>query len=163
MDEHETAVPALPGLRLPRGGGEEGEVAHLAVLRLLAENPQISQRELSSRLGVSLGKTHFVVHALLDKGLVKVRNFQRSQRKLAYAYVLTPSGLRAKLRLTQRFLKRKEEEYEALERTIAQLRHELAQQGPAPEAASAPNGTAAAAAATKPRRLAGTTGSEVRP
>lgn len=101
------------------------DVARLAVLRVLTNRPDISQRELSAELGLSLGKTHFVLHALLDKGLVKVRNFQRSHRKLAYAYVLTPRGFSEKLRLTQRFLVRKEAEYQALARTIAQLKHEL--------------------------------------
>ncbi len=101
------------------------DVARLAVLRVLTSRPDISQRELSAELGLSLGKTHFVLHALLDKGLVKVRNFQRSHRKLAYAYVLTPRGFSEKLRLTQRFLVRKEAEYQALARTIAQLKHEL--------------------------------------
>lgn len=135
MDEHNRtqAVPTA----VTR---DDGDAARLAVLRLLAERPQISQRQLSAELGVSLGKTHFVVHALLDKGLVKVRNFQRSHRKLAYAYVLTPSGLRAKLQLTRNFLKRKEQEYEALEKTIALLRRELEA-----EAGSAPNGRAASA------------------
>ncbi len=120
MNEHNITATVPAGDR-----GNDSEAAHLAVLRLLAEHPQISQRELSARLGVSLGKVHFVVHALLDKGLVKVRNFQRSQRKLAYAYVLTPSGMRAKLSLTRRFLQRKEVEFESLQKTIALLRREL--------------------------------------
>jgi EPS-associated MarR family transcriptional regulator len=101
------------------------EAARLAALRLLKERPQLSQRELSAALGLSLGKTHYVLHALLDKGLVKARNFRRSDNKLAYAYVLTPSGLREKLRLTRSFLSRKEAEFESLHRTIAGLREEL--------------------------------------
>jgi EPS-associated MarR family transcriptional regulator len=99
--------------------------ARLAALRLLSEQPRSSQREMSAALGLSLGKTHYVLHALLDKGLVKARNFRRSDRKLAYAYVLTPSGLREKLRLTQAFLSRKESEFEMLKATIAELRAEL--------------------------------------
>lgn len=106
--------------------GQELDAARLEVLRLLEGQPDISQRELSAALGLSLGRTHFVLHALLDRGLVKMRNFQRSHRKLAYAYVLTPRGLSEKLRLTQRFLARKEAEYEALKKTIAALRQELA-------------------------------------
>lgn len=101
------------------------DAARLAALRLLAEDPTLSQRDLSRALGLSLGKTHYVLHALLDKGLVKARNFRRSDRKLAYAYVLTPTGLREKLRLTRAFLVRKEAEYESLRRTIAALRSEL--------------------------------------
>lgn len=104
------------------------DAARLAALRLLAEQPQLSQRELSAALGLSLGKTHYVLHALLDKGLVKASNFTRSDRKLAYAYVLTPSGLREKLRLTRGFLSRKEHEFEMLKTTIADLRAELGAQ-----------------------------------
>jgi len=117
--------------------GQELDAARLAVLRLLERQPDISQRELSAALGLSLGRTHFVLHALLDKGLVKMRNFQRSHRKLAYAYVLTPRGLSERLRLTQRFLARKEEEYEALRQMIVALRREL---GGAASATTAPGG-----------------------
>ncbi|UUX96779.1 MarR family EPS-associated transcriptional regulator [Aquabacterium sp. J223] len=104
--------------------------ARLEALRLLADRPEMSQRELAQALGLSLGKTHYVLHALLDRGLVKANNFRRSDRKWAYAYVLTPSGLREKLRLTHAFLKRKEAEFETLSHTIARLREELGQQGP---------------------------------
>lgn len=85
----------------------------------------MSQRELSQALGLSLGKTHYVLHALLDKGLVKMRNFQRSDRKLAYAYLLTPAGLHEKLRLTRAFLRRKEVEFKLLQETIAMLQREV--------------------------------------
>jgi EPS-associated MarR family transcriptional regulator len=101
------------------------EAARLAVLRALAAQPDLSQRALSAALGLSLGKTHYVLHALLDKGLVKVRNFRRSRKKLNYAYVLTPSGMAERFRLTMRFLARKEAEFEALQHTIAALRLEL--------------------------------------
>lgn len=97
----------------------------LQALRVLAEQPQLSQRELSVALGLSLGKTHYLLHALLDRGLVKARNFRRSDNKLAYAYVLTPSGLKEKLRLTRAFLARKELEFERLKATIVHLRAEL--------------------------------------
>ena len=111
---------------LPDAGSHgDHDAARLAVLRLLAEQPDISQRAISALLGLSLGKTHYVLHALLDKGLVKVRNFQRSHRKLSYAYVLTPRGLTEKLQLTRRFLSRKEAEFEDLEKVIRALRKEL--------------------------------------
>ncbi|WP_219851766.1 MarR family EPS-associated transcriptional regulator [Methylibium rhizosphaerae] len=100
--------------------------ATLDALRLLAERPEMSQRQLSQELGLSLGKTHYVLHALLDKGLVKIKNFKRSDNKLAYAYLLTPRGLSEKLRLTRSFLARKEAEFETLKATIAQLRQEVA-------------------------------------
>ena len=101
------------------------EAARLAVLRLLQQRPDMSQRELSEALGLSLGKTHYVLHSLLDRGLVKAGNFRRSGNKLAYAYVLTPTGLREKLRLTRAFLQRKEAEFEHLQHTIAALKSEL--------------------------------------
>lgn len=103
----------------------DAEGAGLAVLRLLEQRPEMSQRELSDALGLSLGRTHYVLHALLDKGLVKARNFRRSGNKLAYAYVLTPSGMREKLRLTRAFLSRKESEFEEIRRMIATLKGEL--------------------------------------
>ena len=103
----------------------DAEAARLAILRLLEQQPDLSQRELSEALGLSLGKTHYVLHSLLDKGQVKAGNFRRSDNKLAYAYVLTPRGLREKLRLTKAFLLRKEAEFEQLRRTIATLKNEL--------------------------------------
>jgi EPS-associated MarR family transcriptional regulator len=119
----QTLVDGMP-MASPLAHGD-GEAARLAVLRLLAGRPELSQRELSQALGLSLGKTHYILHALLDKGLVKAGNFRRSDRKLAYAYVLTPNGLREKLRLTQAFLARKEAEFVALKATIAALKSEL--------------------------------------
>lgn len=104
----------------------DAEAARLAVLRLLESQPKLSQRELSEALGLSLGKAHYVLHSLLDKGLVKAGNFRRSDNKLAYAYALTPTGLREKMRLTRAFLSRKETEFEQLRQTIAALRDELA-------------------------------------
>ena len=117
----EQAVP-LRG-KAPAHG--DAEAARLAVLRLLEQRPDMSQRELSETLGLSLGKTHYVLHSLLDRGLVKAGNFRRSGNKLAYAYVLTPNGLREKLRLTRAFLSRKEAEFEQLRHTIAALKSEL--------------------------------------
>jgi len=98
----------------------------LEAMRLLATQPELSQRELSRALGLSLGKTHYVLHALLDKGLVKIQNFRRNDNKLAYAYLLTPKGIREKMKLTRRFLARKEAEFELLQTTIEMLRREVA-------------------------------------
>lgn len=101
------------------------EKAHFRILRLIEERPEISQRELASELGVSLGKSHYLLKALLDKGLVKMGNFRRHDNKLAYMYHLTPSGIAAKLKMTSDFLTVKEAEYSALHHEIAQLRQEL--------------------------------------
>ena len=101
------------------------EAAHYRVLRLIGEQPEISQRELARSLGVSLGKTHYLMKALLEKGLVKANNFRRSDNKLAYAYLLTPKGITAKLELTRAFLRLKEGEYQSALEEIARLRKEL--------------------------------------
>ena len=102
----------------------------LLVMRQIAETPEVNQRNVAHRLGVSLGKVNFCMRALARKGLVKVDNFRRSDRKLAYAYVLTPSGLREKLRLTRAFLSRKEAEFEQLQHTITALKNELVDSNP---------------------------------
>jgi EPS-associated MarR family transcriptional regulator len=96
----------------------------LKVLRMLKDNPEMTQRELSSRLGLSLGKTNFLMRAVIRRGLVKVQNFKNSQNKNAYLYYLTPSGLEEKTKTTYFFLKRKMREYEELEEEIRQLRKE---------------------------------------
>ena len=97
------------------------EDTNYRVLRLLQDNPNLSQRELASALGISLGGLNYCLQALLGKGLIKVQNFQSSKRKLAYAYLLTPSGMAEKAVLTSRFLKRKMVEYENLKAEIASL------------------------------------------
>jgi len=97
------------------------EDTHFRVLALLERSPDISQRELARQLGVSLGGANYALRALVDRGMVKAQNFSRSERKLSYAYVLTPKGLAEKTKLTARFLKRKLEEYEALKSEIEAL------------------------------------------
>ena len=95
------------------------------LLKLLQANPELSQRRLAEALDVSVGKVNFCLRALLEKGLVKVRNFRDSNNKRAYAYYLTPKGAREKVRATVGFLERKVAEYEALERQIEELRQEM--------------------------------------
>ena len=95
------------------------------LLKLLESNPELSQRQLAEQLEVSVGKVNFCLNALLDRGLVKVRNFRDSRNKLAYAYYLTPKGAQEKVRTTAGFLKRKLEEYRGLEREIEELRREV--------------------------------------
>ncbi|MBX3622318.1 MAG: MarR family EPS-associated transcriptional regulator [Rhizobacter sp.] len=95
-------------------------------MRLLSERPAASQREISARLGLSLGKANYLVRALLEKGLVKVQNFRRSGDKKAYAYLLTPYGISEKVRLTKIFLARKKSEFELLKKEIESLQSEVA-------------------------------------
>lgn len=94
-------------------------------MRLLSERPALSQREISERLGLSLGKANYLVRALLDKGLVKAQNFRRSDNKAAYSYLLTPQGIKEKLEMTRTFLASKEAEFENLRTVIAELRSEI--------------------------------------
>jgi MarR family transcriptional regulator, temperature-dependent positive regulator of motility len=101
------------------------EDAHLRILKVVAAEPEISQRQLAVRLGVSLGKTNFLIRSLLEKGLLKARNFRRAKNKLQYAYLLTPKGIGAKVRLTRAYLARKEAEYEGLRAEIELLRQEM--------------------------------------
>ena len=95
------------------------------ILNLLEKDPELSQRDLAQALGVSLGKVNFCVKALIEKGLVKARNFRNSRNKSAYMYYLTPTGFEEKALVTLRFLRRKVDEYEALTKEIERLRSEV--------------------------------------
>jgi EPS-associated MarR family transcriptional regulator len=101
------------------------EDTHFRVLRLLQENPEMSQRELAAEVGVSVGGMHYVLNALIEKGLVKLGNFTAADDKRRYAYVLTPKGISEKAAITRRFLIRKVEEYEALKAEIDSLTQEM--------------------------------------
>jgi EPS-associated MarR family transcriptional regulator len=94
------------------------------ILRILEEDPDISQRELARALGISLGRANFCLKALIEKGWIKVNNFKNSNNKKAYMYLLTRRGMAEKARVTSRFLERKVAEYEALRREIEQLQRE---------------------------------------
>jgi len=100
------------------------EELHYKILKALEENPELSQRELAGKMNLSLGKINFCVNALMEKGWIKVRNFKNSKNKLAYLYILTPSGIEGKARLTRDFLHRKMLEYDLLTREIAELQIE---------------------------------------
>tara|TARA_B100000795_G_C22366541_1_gene274466 strand:- start:120 stop:455 length:336 start_codon:yes stop_codon:yes gene_type:complete len=94
-------------------------------LKLLEERPDLTQRQLAEELGVSLGKTHYLVKSLIDVGWVKLDNFQRSNSKWGYAYILTPKGMVEKAAITARFLIRKQREHNELQKEIAQLQEEV--------------------------------------
>ena len=95
------------------------------VLKKLEANPHLTQRELSKELGLSLGKTNYVINALIDRGWMKLNNFKRSDKKLGYVYLLTPKGITEKTNLAQKFLRRKSDEYNRLEEEIEKLKKEL--------------------------------------
>ncbi len=105
----------------------------IKLLREIKETPEMTQRELSTRLGISLGKVNFLIKALTEKGLIKANNFKNANNKYAYIYLLTPHGLEEKARITYRFLKRKIKEYEQLEEEIDRLRKEVSETGFSPD------------------------------
>ena len=106
----------MPGLTDPQ---------RLELLKLLQDQPQMSQRDLAQAMGVSLGKANYCLKALMEKGLVKLENFRANPDKRQYAYLLTPAGMKEKTRITMAFLRNKVAEYEALEKEIEQLRGDL--------------------------------------
>ena len=106
----------------------ENEVV-LRILRELKKSPEMTQRELSSRLGISLGKVNFLINAMIQRDFVKIENFKTSTNKNAYLYYLTPRGIEAKARTTCFFLKRKMKEYELLEEEIRLLQEEVQEIG----------------------------------
>ena len=95
------------------------------LLRLLSEDPELSQRELAAAVGVSTGRIHYLLSALVETGLIKLGNFRRNPDKRRYAYILTPRGVAEKAAITQRFLARKRAEYEALREEIEELQGEI--------------------------------------
>lgn len=107
------------------------EDVRFRILRLLQDNPEMSQRDLAAAVGISVGGTHYVLNALIEKGLIKLGNFSTAQDKRRYAYILTPKGIAEKAAITRRFLARKVEEYDALKAEIESLRDELDDQASA--------------------------------
>ena len=104
---------------------ERKDELRLSVIRILEQNPDITQRELAKRLGISVGGINYCLKALVEVGYVKAARFGRSKKKLGYAYILTPAGIRAKSQITARFLSYKMREHEALIAEIETLTREL--------------------------------------
>jgi EPS-associated MarR family transcriptional regulator len=102
------------------------DLQRLELLKLLQDQPQMSQRGLAQAMGVSLGKANYCLKALMEKGLVKLEKFRANPDKRQYAYLLTTAGLKEKTRITLEFLRNKVAEYQTLEQEIQQLRGELA-------------------------------------
>jgi len=101
------------------------EELQFTILRTLDQRPQITQRQLANEVDVSLGKVNYCLKKLVEKGLIKLHNFQNSRQKSAYLYLLTPKGIEEKSRLTFSFLKQKTEEYEQLQQEIERLQKEM--------------------------------------
>lgn len=114
MNNHKTNIP------------NHEKILHL--IKELEQNPSLTQRELSKKLKVSLGKVNYLLKALIDKGIVEAKNFKNSKNKLGYIYNLTPEGIRIKLQLIQQFLEWKTDEYERLKEELEIYKNMLAQQ-----------------------------------
>lgn len=93
-------------------------------LRELAKDSTLSQRDLSQKMGLSLGRVNYIVNALLEKGYIKAERFKNSKNKMGYMYILTPKGVSEKIRQTQAFLARKSDEFEKLRSEIEHLSQE---------------------------------------
>jgi EPS-associated MarR family transcriptional regulator len=119
LDNHSLATP------MPARQTLIQEDTSYRILRILQANPEINQRELARHLGMSLGGLNYCLRALMDKGYVKLDNFQNSKHRFKYVYLLTPAGLAQKVAMTSRFLKRKMDEYEALRTEIETLKAEV--------------------------------------
>ena len=100
---------------------------HLDLLRKLEANPEYTQRELSKEMDVSLGKVNYCMKKLIEKGWIKLTNFNLNPNKAGYIYLLTPKGIEQKTRLTFTFLKIKMEEYEILKEEISSLKQDAEQ------------------------------------
>ncbi|MFN4043796.1 MarR family EPS-associated transcriptional regulator [Limnobacter sp.] len=102
------------------------EEVRFRVLRAIEDNPDITQRQLAEKLGVSLGQINYQLKALKEKGLLKLGNFIRSDNKLAYVHLLTPKGMTEKIKLTESFIARKRAEFYLIQEELARLESELA-------------------------------------
>jgi EPS-associated MarR family transcriptional regulator len=99
--------------------------AHFRLLKVLEEHPSASQRELAAAVGLSLGRTNYVLHALMEKGMLKIGRFLRADNKLSKtSYILTPAGIRERMALTQGYVQRKQTEFDALKAELDRLRQE---------------------------------------
>lgn len=100
-------------------------------LKLLSEESNLTQRNMAKRMGISLGKVNYCVSELAKRGFIKINRFKDSSNKIRYIYLLTPSGLEEKAKLTLAFLRRKTLEYEETKRQIRELSAELEEESPA--------------------------------
>ncbi len=98
---------------------------HLKLLKELSQDSKLSQRELSRKLGLSLGSVNYVLGNLVDAGYIRAKRFKNSKNKIAYMYVVTPSGIKSKMQLSRDFLKRKLDEYEMLKMEIEELKRDI--------------------------------------
>ena len=121
---------------MPSQPSSAQEDTYFRVMRILQNNPDLTQRELAGKLGLSVGGLNYCLKALIEKGWIKMQNFSQSKNKFGYVYVLTPQGIAEKTALTSRFLHRKLAEYESLRSEIESISSELEASGEGPRAKS---------------------------
>jgi EPS-associated MarR family transcriptional regulator len=95
------------------------------ILKLLSAQPKLSQRTLAEKLGISLGRTNYILSELIERGIIKMKRLQSAPQKISYAYLLTPQGLKEKAKITSHFLKQKQKEYEQIKEQIQEITEEL--------------------------------------
>ena len=98
---------------------------HFRVLHSLDEEPELTQRELAQKLGISLGSVNYCLKALIEIGHIKAGNFSKNPNKSVYLYLLTPKGITEKASLTADFLNRKMVEYHALKKEIDAIKSKV--------------------------------------
>ena len=127
LKQHGLAVACVqyPDNFMTSRQANQQEDTYFRVLRILQDTPDISQRELAEKLGVSVSGLNYCLKALIDKGWVKIQNFSKNNNKLGYSYLLTPTGIAEKASLTSRFLQRKLQEYEVLKQEIKHIKQEV--------------------------------------
>lgn len=101
--------------------------SHFKALKALSNNSELSQRDLSEEIGLSLGRINYIINSLIKSGHIKAKRFRNSRRKLAYMYILTPKGVRHKIEQTRNFLHKKTIEYNRLFTEIEELQKEVQQ------------------------------------
>ena len=104
---------------------EHQENARLRVLQMIINNPQMTSRQIAQKVGISNGSAYYLLTSLIDKGLIKLENFKKSEQKTKYSYLLTPKGIREKSFITSKFLLRKKKEYELLKKEIIELERDI--------------------------------------
>ena len=112
-------------MKLASRRDEQQAEIRLQVMRLIAQNPEMSTRQVADEVGISNGSAYYVLVALVEKGFVKLGNFKNNPRKGQYAYLLTPKGIREKSILTHSFIERKRQEYAVLKTEIEALEQEV--------------------------------------
>ena len=94
------------------------------ILRKISKEPNVNQRDLAKKLGLSLGKINYCIRALKKKGLIKINNFKKNKRKFNYLYMLTPKGVSEKTRITINFMKQKMKEYDELQSELKENKND---------------------------------------